>query len=81
MEKEDIIKIKVFLLGEKSGKTNFIRLIKGEHYMDNFESIGFRQIEQLIEYKKQLIKIILFDTKGQDRFKSLNSFKNISAFF
>ena len=79
MEKEDIIKIKVFLLGENSGKKKFIRLIKGEYYMADFNIIGLRIIEQLIEYKNQLIKIILFDTEGQERFRNFRSLFNISA--
>ena len=81
MEKEDIIKIKVFLLGENSGKKKFIRLIKGEYYMADFNIIGHRIIEQLIEYKNQLIKIILFDTEGQYRFKRFGRITNISAIF
>ena len=68
--------IKVILLGESGvGKTNLINITIGKSFKNQIEStIGSSFIENTFEYKNKKYLYLLWDTAGQEKYRSLNQF-------
>ena len=71
---EVIKKIKILLLGNTSvGKTSFILKYANNYFQEEYlSSIGIDFIVKEIIIKDIKYKLILYDTAGQERFKSLS---------
>ena len=66
--------IKIILLGEAGvGKTNLIRVAIGKEFMTNSKStLTSSYCEAKIEVNKKIYKYYLWDTAGQETYRSLN---------
>ena len=61
----------IFLGNSNAGKTSLFFRIDKNHFKDNFmSSIGIDRIHKSFKYKKELYKVNLTDTAGQDRFRN-----------
>ena len=84
-EKQDYLKIRIGLLGDSEvGKTSIIKsLIQKEFESDCLPTIGLDKFEksQFLNKEKKEIKLIIWDTSGQERFRSvaLKTIKNVEG--
>ena len=84
-EKQDFIKIRIGLLGNSEvGKTSIIKsLIRKEFESDCLPTIGLDKFEksQHLNKESKEIKLIIWDTSGQERFRSvaLKTIKNVEG--
>ena len=84
-EKQDYLKIRIGLLGDSEvGKTSIIKsLIRKEFESDCLPTIGLDKFEksQYLNKEKKEIKLIIWDTSGQERFRSvaLKTIKNVEG--
>ena len=64
---------KIILIGDVSvGKTSIINCLLGQKFSDEYEpSIGIDFFSKNIKYKNKIIKLQIWDSAGQEKFKSL----------
>jgi len=74
MKDEDIMEIKIILIGESGvGKTSIIdRYIKNSFNEDLASSTTMSYVGKVIEKNKKKIQLNIWDTIGQERFRSLS---------
>ena len=61
----------IFLGNSNSGKSSLLLRIDKNHFKESFmSSIGIDRVHKSFKYKKQLYKVNLTDTAGQDRFRN-----------
>ena len=78
-----VISVKIGLLGNSSvGKTSLIRRFVEKKFDDNFMStIGVDYFEKELVIKNEKIKIVIQDTSGEERFRSIakSYYKNVDG--
>ena len=67
--------LKIITLGESGvGKTKILVIYKDNIYEDsNIATIGVECKYKIIKYEKKSIKLLMYDTAGQEKFKSIVS--------
>ena len=75
-EKEDLKGMKtvsiIFLGNSMVGKSSLFLRIDKNHFKESFlSSIGMDRISKRFKYKDEIIKVNLWDTAGQDRFRNI----------
>ena len=83
-EENQINEIKILLLGDSGvGKTSIFKKYTNNEFKGNYNSsIGVDFLTKIIEYKKKKYKLHIFDTAGQERFRSITkSYFNMGDFF
>ena len=72
-EENEIIKIKVMLLGESQiGKTSIIqRYVKNNFNLSYITTVGIDFQLKTLEINNKTVKLQIWDTAGQERFKNI----------
>ena len=73
--KDDEQKIKIITLGEsRVGKTKILFQYNNKSYNENcLSTIGIEYFLKRIKYKDKKLQVFIFDTSGQERFRSIVS--------
>ena len=71
---EDLIELKIVLIGEGSliGKTSIRERFTKNTFTEQIPTIWGGYSQKKIQFDKYIIKLHIFDTRGSDRFRSLN---------
>ena len=71
-EESDII-LKILLLGDTSvGKTSILKTYNGDKFEENsIGTIGVEYVYKIITYKNMKIKLQIWDTSGEEKFRSI----------
>ena len=83
-EESDII-LKILLLGDTSvGKTSILKTYNGDKFEENsIGTIGVEYAYKIITYKNMKIKLQIWDTSGEEKFRSItnNFYRNADGLF